>query len=34
VLAGLTGDRTETPMLIDHLVWKEVRLQGRFRVGQ
>jgi alcohol dehydrogenase len=30
VLAGLTGDGTETPMLMDHLVWKEVRLQGAF----
>lgn len=30
VLAGLTGDSTVTPMLMDKLVWKEVRLQGAF----
>ncbi len=30
VLAGLTGDGTVTPMLMDKLVWKEIRLQGAF----
>jgi alcohol dehydrogenase len=30
VLAGLTGDQTLTPMPMDKLVWKEVRLQGAF----
>lgn len=30
VLAGLTGDKTETPMLMDKLVWNEIKLQGCF----
>lgn len=30
VLAGLTGDGTITPMLMDKLVWKEIRLQGAY----
>jgi len=30
VLAGLTGDATVTPMLMDKLVWGEIRLQGAF----
>ncbi len=30
VLAGLTGDATVTPMSMDKLVWKEIRLQGAF----
>ncbi len=30
VLAGLTGDATVTPMLMDKIVWKEIRLQGAF----
>ena len=30
VLAGLTGDATVTPMLMDKLVWNEIRLQGVF----
>ena len=30
VLAGLTGDQTLTPMPIDKIVWKEVRVQGAF----
>lgn len=30
VLAGLTGDQTLTPMAIDKIVWKELRLQGAF----
>lgn len=30
VLGGLTGDATVTPMLIDKLVWGEIRLQGVF----
>lgn len=30
VLAGLTGDSTVTPMLMDKLVWGEIRLQGAF----
>lgn len=30
VLAGLTGDTTVTPMLMDKLVWGEIRLQGCF----
>ncbi len=30
VLAGLTGDSTVTPMLMDKLVWKEIRLQGAY----
>src|SRR5207244_9612364 len=28
VLAGLTGDTTVTPMLMDKLVWGEIKLQG------
>ncbi|MBM3947016.1 MAG: zinc-binding dehydrogenase [SAR202 cluster bacterium] len=31
VLAGLTGDATVTPMLMDKLVWNEIRLQGTSR---
>jgi len=30
VLAGLTGDATVTPMLMDKLVWGEIKLQGCF----
>ena len=30
VLAGLTGDTTVTPMLMDKLVWGEIKLQGCF----
>ena len=30
VLAGLTGDDTATPMLMDTFVRKEIRLQGTF----
>ena len=30
VLAGLTGDSTVTPMLMDKLVWNEIKLQGCF----
>ncbi len=30
VLGGLTGDATVTPMLMDTLVWNEIRLQGVF----
>ncbi|TAJ88673.1 alcohol dehydrogenase [bacterium] len=30
VLGGLTGDATITPMLMDKLVWGEIRLQGVF----
>jgi alcohol dehydrogenase len=30
VLAGLTGDSAVTPMSLDKLVWKEIRLQGAF----
>jgi len=30
VLAGLTGSTTTTPMLLDRLVWKELRVQGAF----
>ncbi len=30
VLAGLTGDATVTPMLMDKIVWNEIRLQGAF----
>ena len=30
VLAGLTGDATVTPMLMDKLVWNETKLQGCF----
>jgi alcohol dehydrogenase len=30
VLAGLTGSGTTTPMLLDRLVWKELRVQGAF----
>ncbi|MEE8076345.1 MAG: alcohol dehydrogenase catalytic domain-containing protein [Candidatus Binatia bacterium] len=30
VLAGLTGDSTVTPMMMDKLVWGEIRLQGAF----
>jgi threonine dehydrogenase-like Zn-dependent dehydrogenase len=30
VLAGLTGDDTVTPLLLDKLVWGEIRLQGCF----
>ncbi len=30
VLAGLTGDATVTPMLLDKLVWNEIKLQGCF----
>jgi len=30
VLAGLTGDGTVTPMLMDKFVWGEIRLQGAF----
>ena len=30
VLAGLTGDATVTPLLMDKLVWGEIRLQGTF----
>ncbi|HXG53327.1 MAG TPA: zinc-binding dehydrogenase [candidate division Zixibacteria bacterium] len=30
VLAGLTGDATETPLLLDRIVWNEIRVQGCF----
>ncbi len=30
VLAGLTGSGTATPMVLDRLVWKELRVQGAF----
>jgi len=30
VLAGLTGDSVETPMVMDQFVWGEIRLQGAF----
>ncbi len=30
VLAGLSGDTTVTPMLMDKLVWREIRLQGAY----
>ena len=30
VLAGLTGDSTVTPMMMDKIVWGEIRLQGAF----
>jgi alcohol dehydrogenase len=30
VLAGLTGDSTVTPLLMDRFVWGEIRLQGVF----
>ncbi|MBI3076860.1 MAG: alcohol dehydrogenase catalytic domain-containing protein [Deltaproteobacteria bacterium] len=30
VLAGLTGDSTVTPMLMDKFVWGEIRLQGAY----
>ena len=30
VLAGLTGDTTVTPMLMDKFVWGEIRMQGAF----
>jgi alcohol dehydrogenase len=30
VLAGLTGDSTVTPIVMDTLVWKEIRVQGAF----
>src|SRR6476646_7517087 len=30
VLGGLTGDTTVTPMLMDKLVWNEIKLQGCF----
>jgi alcohol dehydrogenase len=30
VLAGLTGDGTVTPMMMDKIVWSEIRLQGAF----
>jgi threonine dehydrogenase-like Zn-dependent dehydrogenase len=30
VLGGLTGDSTVTPMLMDKLVWNEIKLQGCF----
>ncbi|MFQ5875521.1 MAG: zinc-binding dehydrogenase [Dehalococcoidia bacterium] len=30
VLAGLSGDTTVTPMLMDKLVWGEIRLQGAY----
>lgn len=30
VLAGLTGDSTVTPLLMDRFVWGEIRLQGAF----
>src|SRR4026209_2692722 len=30
VLGGLTGDATVTPMLMDKLVWNEIKLQGCF----
>lgn len=30
ILGGLTGDNTTTPMLMDKLVWGEIRLQGVF----
>ncbi|HWO43862.1 MAG TPA: zinc-binding dehydrogenase [Candidatus Eisenbacteria bacterium] len=30
VLAGLTGDATATPLLLDKLVWSEIKIQGCF----
>lgn len=30
VLAGLTGDATVTPLLLDKIVWREIRIQGCF----
>jgi alcohol dehydrogenase len=30
VLAGLTGDATVTPLLLDKIVWGEIRIQGCF----
>jgi len=30
VVCGLTGDTTVTPMLMDKLVWGEIKLQGCF----
>jgi alcohol dehydrogenase len=30
VLAGLSGDSTVTPMMMDKLVWGEIRLQGAY----
>jgi len=30
VLAGLTGDTTVTPLLLDKIVWGEIRIQGCF----
>ncbi len=30
VLAGLTGDTTITPMLMDKIVWNEIKIQGCF----
>ena len=30
VLAGLSGSTTTTPMLLDRIVWKELRIQGAF----
>ena len=30
ILGGLTGDTTVTPMLMDKLVWNEIKLQGCF----
>jgi threonine dehydrogenase-like Zn-dependent dehydrogenase len=30
VLGGLTGDSTTTPLVMDKLVWGEIRLQGVF----
>ena len=30
VLAGLTGDSTVTPMIMDKIVWGEIRLQGAY----
>ena len=30
VLAGLTGDTTVTPMLMDKIVWNEIKIQGCF----
>ena len=33
VLGGLTGKETRTSLLLDHLVWNEVRVQGVFSKG-
>jgi len=30
ILAGLTGDKTVTPLLLDKIVWREIRIQGCF----